>query len=562
LHRRRTSWRTAGVYLVAVLGVFAFTGCAPPTLMSLDVTAGPEHTLVMVSGSGLFLSSIVWDAGLATETTLPGGFLGAYMFSIPPGAVVGPHPVAVENSAGSSATLTFTVTAPQPFGPPRIDHVTVLGSSFSGGMVNTLLYVQGANIDVGAVVQVDGTDVASVAHRGLRNDLYGVAPTALAYPIYHYVSVLAVPGDRPTGSVLSITVTNLDGVVSAPFAYTLPSSEATLDSDGDALLDAWETGGYDADGDGTIDVDLPTLGAHRYRRDVLLEVDVMTGLANPPIATTPGNPGTFDMTRAMFAAAPILNPLTDNGINLILDTSGSVPFWSVVDFTAVDNAMLGTANFGTLKAANFDNANRGNIYHYAIWANARANGSSGISDVIFGSGGDDLIVSFDDFGVSFQTLRSQVETLAHEFGHNLDQRHGGDNNSTNKPNYWSVMAYTWQLRTGRSDAWRRMRPTCPPFYYATTGATEPNGALPGIINAVVDYSDGMAATLVENTNTLNEPNGVCGQPVDWDDEGDQTDVAFNADVDDNGSAIDTVNDFANWRALKFVGPSTNGSVVP
>lgn len=553
----------------ALLGLLVLAGCERPTLTALDEPSGPEHALVVIQGSNLLFSSLVWDAGLPAETKVPGGFLGGYMFSVPPGASLGNHPVALENSRGRSATLNFSVTAPQPFGAPRIDYVTSGDATFdAAGSVTTWLYVQGANLDVGSVVQVGGVDVATVAHKGLRNNLYGVAPTTLGYPIYHYVSVLAVAGARPAGSNLALTVRNLDGQVSPAFNYTLPANAASLDSDGDSLLDSWETAGFDANGDGAVDVDLPALGTNPYRRDVLLEVDVMNGLANPPIATTPGNPGTFDMARAMFAAAPILNPTTDDGINLILDTSGTVPFWSIVGFNAADNALLSTANYSTLKAANFANATRDNIYHYAIWASSMPGGFSGISDIQFDAAGnvtgpgDDFIVSFDTFGASFQTLRSQVETLAHEFGHNLGQQHGGNNNVTLKPNYWSVMAYTWQLRTGQTPARRRQLATCPPSYYATAGATEPNGALPAAINAVVDYSEGMAANVVENTGTLNEPNGVCGQAVDWNNDGDQLDVNLNADADDNGIVNGAVTDFANWRALRFNGPASDGSVVP
>jgi hypothetical protein len=244
-----------------------------------------------------------------------------------------------------------------------------------------------------------------------------------------------------------------------------------------------------------------------------------------------------------------------------------VPFVQTLGFNAADNPMLGTANYGTVKAANFNNAVRGGIYHYAVWANAQPGGFSGISDIAFDNAGnvtgpgDDFIVSFDDFGAAFQTLRSQVETFAHEFGHDLMQQHGGNNNNTLKPNYWSVMAYTWQLRTGRSNATRRQRVTCWPFYYATAGATEPGGALPAAINAVVDYSEGMAATLTENNNSLNETTGVCGLAVDWNDDGDQVDVNLSADADDDG-ANGVVVDFANWRALNYRGPVLNGTVVP
>jgi hypothetical protein len=517
-----------------------------------------------VNGSNLVLASVIWDAGLPSETVIPGGFLGGYMFSVPPGAAVGNHPVALSNSHGRSGVVDFGVTAPEPFGAPRIDHVMLLGASFDGGgQVKGWLYVQGANLDVGAVVQVDGADVASAAHKGLRNDLFGVPPTALQFPIQHYVSVLGVMDYRPVGSTVAITVRNLDAATSSPLNYLLPSDAAHLDSDGDGLLDGWETNGYDANGDGVVDIDLKALGADPYRRDVFLEVDVMSGLANAPVATAGGVLGTFDTARAVFAAAPILNAATDNGINLVIDSSGTVPHWQIVGFTAADNAALGTANFGTLKAANFDNAVRDNVFHYAIWADMQPGGYSGISDVNFTAGsGDDLIVSFDDFPASYQTLRSQVETLVHEFGHNLGQRHGGDNHSQYKPNYWSVMAYTWQLRAGQSNAWRRDHPTCAPMYYHATGAAEPGGALPAAVTAWTDYSQGMARTLVENTSSLNEAAGVCGTPIDWNRDGDTADSGINADVNNNGVSTDTVNDHGNWRALSFGGPAGDGTVAP
>lgn len=254
-----------------VMSVLILAGCAAPTLNALHEASGPERSLVTAEGSNLLFSRVIWNAGLATEQTIPGGFLGGYMFSVPLGATMGNHPVALENNRGRSSILNYTVTAVQPFGSPRVDHIMLISSSFDGaGNVTHLLYVHGANIDVGAVVAVNGVDVATVAHKGLRNDLYGIAPNTLGYPIYHYLALLAAPGARPVGSVLSITVRNLDGQTSAPFNYTLPASLATLDSDGDSLLDTWETNGYDANSDGIIDINLPTLGTDPFRRDVLL----------------------------------------------------------------------------------------------------------------------------------------------------------------------------------------------------------------------------------------------------------------------------------------------------
>jgi hypothetical protein len=508
------------------------------------------------------LSSVVWDAGLGSERVIPGGFLGGYMFSVPPGSAAGPHPVALRNSRGTSAPVTFTVTAPVPFGAPRIDHVTLLGTTFSGTQVTPVLYVQGANIDVGAVVQVNGADVATVAHRALRNELYGADPTVLGYPIYHYLSLLAVPGAETVGSTLNVRVRNLDGQTSDVFTYALPTSAADLDSDGDNLLDAWETGGYDADGDGTIDVDLPALGAHPFQPDILVEVDVMNGLANPPIPSAPGNPGTFETAQAMFRNAPVLNPLGEEGIHLILDTGGTVAFTQTLDFGTVIQDPSGAAtDFFTLKNASFDNAKRDRIFHYAIWGNALYGGYSGVSDVDFpGSGsGDDFLISFDDFSAGYQTLRSQVETFVHELGHDLGQRHGGDTHDQYKADYWSVMSYSWQLRSGQTNAWRRGKPTCAPLYWANATATEASGAAPAAVNAIVDYSDGMGPVIVENGNALQEATGVCGAAIDWNLDGDVLDANLSRDANADGDTSDTLHDFANWRAINYRGPESDGS---
>ncbi|MGH8938500.1 MAG: hypothetical protein ACRDV2_04040, partial [Actinomycetes bacterium] len=61
------------------------------------------------------------------------------------------------------------------------------------------------------------------------------------------------------------------------------------DADGDFMLDGWENNGYNADGDSTIDVDLPLMGAHPGRRDLFLELDclvdssVATGHTHCPV---------------------------------------------------------------------------------------------------------------------------------------------------------------------------------------------------------------------------------------------------------------------------------------
>ncbi len=536
----------------AALMLGALAACGPPDLTSLDPNTGPERTLVLVSGDRIF-ANVLWDAETASETGLAGGFLGASMFSVPAGAAVAAHDVQLIRGTQRSGKLPFTVTAAQPFSAPRLDRVSIVGATFKpGNLVTTWLFVQGANTDVGAEVVVDGVVQPSVAWKAMRGDRYGIDVNSLGLPIYHHTLLLSAPGDRTAGSSIAVKIRNSDGLESAVVNYQLPADSASLDSDGDDLPDVIERNGFDADGNGTIDVDLPALGANPYRPDVFLEVDVMNGLANPPAA------GVWTSMTQAFAAAPILNPIDSNGVHLVLDNSGSVAFSQTTDLTGADNPMTGHTNFYTFKAASFDDANRGRIYHYCIWANARPNGSSGVSDVSFGNGGDDCIVSFDDFSAPMQTVRSGAETLLHELGHNLDQKHGGETHFTGNPAYNSVMSYSWQLRTGRSNTTRSNTPVCVPFYYHDAAATEPAGALPAIVNTIVDYSDGMNRDLVENA--LNETQGVClGAARDWNADGDATDAAASKDINGDTDTADTWRDFANWAKLLYRGPRLNGS---
>jgi hypothetical protein len=552
----------AGRLPFVLLAAVPLAACSP-TSISLEQSTGAPHDLVMVLGNNLAFSAIVWDGN-----AIPGGFLGGYMFSVPPGASAGAHTVVIRNSWGQSTALTFTVNTPnRAFPKPRIDYVTLLGASFGpAGHVSAGLYVQGANFDVGAAVEIDGTIVATQSHKGLRADRHGVPETELAYPIYHYLSTFALSGDRPPDArKLQLRVKNLDGQMSEPFTYTLPADAASMDSDGDNLLDSWERSGYDANADGIIDVDLPALGADPDHRDVLLELDVMDNIQFPP------GPDVFNGLREVYRSAPVLNPLSDSGINLILDTSGKpclqaptgglVCSFQTVCFDAfgasaaagcANSITLSEARFSALKAQSFDDAHRGRIFHYGIWGIAKDDGVSGQSDFA-----DDFVVAFDlsaRYPTSYQTPRSKVEAITHELGHDFGQLHGGADDERYKPNYWSVMSYAWDFRTAWVNNQRRLdSPTCAPFYYANKDAVEVGGAVPSTLFVppgsttqvqasqylVVDYSEGMARSLIVRSGATAQ---ICGQPIVW---------------SGLGLADGQINDFANWRDLKYDGPELN-----
>lgn len=541
---------------LALGSLFYLSGCGAPDITTFTMS-GPERSLVQLTGD-IALASVVWDVGTPDERTIPSGFVGASFFSVPPGATVGNHSFRLERSGSSSATMTFNVTAPVPITPPRLDYITLANSEFKpGNLVNCLVVVQGANVDAGAEILMDGVAMGTMSLKALRNDLFGINPATLDFPIYHFVALLGSTGDLPITSVHTFQIRNLDGQLSSVVNYTLPTSQATVDSDGDNLPDVWERGGYDSNNDGTVDINLNALGAHPFRRDLFLEVDIMNSLANPPANAV------FTTMQSAFANAPILNPFTPNGINLVIDHSGTVPYWDDIDMVAASDPSIGYINFYDLKATNFNDALRGRIYQYAIWGNMRRNNSSGVSDPSEGGGdftgpGDDLIVSFDDFSAPYQTVRSGAETLMHEFGHNMMQRHGGFVHFSNLPCYNSVMSYSWQMRTALSDANRRSRAVCAPLYYNQTGAVEANGAVFATTGIIISYSDGMSRALTENN--LDEPAGVCnGIANNWNGDADATDAAVARDLNGDGDTADTWRDYCNWCNLDFRGPQLNGA---
>jgi hypothetical protein len=266
-----------------------------------------------------------------------------------------------------------------------------------------------------------------------------------------------------------------DGNARVCWTVTIPN----VDFDGDGLLDAWEVNGLDADGDGTVDVDLPAMGADPTHKDLFLELDWMTGQTFP-------RQGILDM-KAAFAAAPINaggfpNPDDQVGINLHVDVGtltdptaaegsggpGSCGDGSDNDHNGATDATdpaclvgdnlpgastavgLGGGNelpgtnlpsqvddpaFYALKRSKF-NPNRAAVFRYGIIAQPPVDGlgkailSGGQAEI----GGNDLVEFNHDGG-----------TLMHELGHTLNLHHGGEVDANCKPNYVSVMNYDLQF---------------------------------------------------------------------------------------------------------------------
>ncbi|WP_156896310.1 hypothetical protein [Aestuariibacter salexigens] len=197
------------------------------------------------------------------------------------------------------------------------------------------------------------------------------------------------------------------------------------DTDGDALEDGWEILGHP---NGTLLID-----ADPRRKDIYVEMDFMSRAS----AANGLGPSAYVLSKIedVFDNAPVSNPDGSTGITIHLEIGNEVPF--------DENLYPVESEFNAIKAVHFDPA-KSPVYHYMVWANAFDNGSwSGIS---FGIPASDFIVSLGRWeNGNGGTDEHKIGTFIHEIGHNLGLKHGGNDHTNYKPNYVSVMNYSFQV---------------------------------------------------------------------------------------------------------------------
>ncbi|MCU0834677.1 MAG: DNRLRE domain-containing protein [Chromatiaceae bacterium] len=222
---------------------------------------------------------------------------------------------------------------------------------------------------------------------------------------------------------------------------------ASNDTDGDGLYDGWEVIGLDRDHDGTLDLDLPMLGANPHHKDVFVEIDWME-----------------DATRSLrphpTAVQALVNAFREYGIRLHVDT-GNLGGGNAVPYEA-NTCDYESTWFAETKGANFDRARRGIFYYIAAMTAGEGCGSKskGAGNIILRS----------------SSVHGYTVNMMHELGHDLGVHHGGQKALTEprsadtlgpngdiisdnaidwatddenyKPNYLSIMnyQYQWQLR--------------------------------------------------------------------------------------------------------------------
>jgi hypothetical protein len=352
---------------------------------------------------------------------------------------------------------------------------------------------------------------------------------------------------------------------SAAFDVTFTLGLPSADTDGDALPDTWETDGVDVDDNGTIDLDLPGMGADPRHKDVFLELDYMPPHRFALAASA--------LIADAFSDAPVANPDGKPGITLHLDNGpdsvmnpktgaawGSRSRQNALAHQDVLGTPVGDdydwSDFDTLRSAGFEAARR-TAFHYAISAHGHDGGVSGVARGIPSA---DLLVTLGAGCAAINagadcTLNplAQAGTLMHEVGHNLGLEHGGADALKYKPNYLSVMNYAFQLTGLQTAAGERF------LDYSRFG-------LPTMDEAALDETRGLRVPSGPPADLMTV--GICPDgkrvpwpvkegPVDFDCSGAATGTVA-ADVNGSG-ATSRLESFIDWPALVFSGGGIGGS---
>jgi len=388
------------------------------------------------------------------------------------------------------------------------------------------------------------------------------------------------------------------------------SEFSMVDSDADGLADTWETRGIDFNEDGIVDLTLP--GANPMHKDVFVEIDSMVGFEP--------NSDALELVKDAFAAAPVDNPDGTAGIALHLEVDetnipdqkwiGDLNGDGVIDDFDLDpfnwfapvkaNGIDGIGGFGT--AAERQNpaamAAKALTYRYAIFADQmqiQRTDTPGISydtpGVAEGVPGNDMILAMGGFDAAPGTESPDTPEIAaaafmHELGHLLGLDHGGGDDVNNKPNYKSIMNYSWTYPSDWMNEDTNQNGIRDFFDINGNGVQDPgepfiefdyngNHTYNDSIYSL-DFSDTQLPPL--NENALDESAGIGGSSfdwfalsgqdrpyipmngsVDWNNNGKIDPGTVSADINGDGPPLTTLTGYDDWTNLDYYFRETVGA---
>jgi hypothetical protein len=314
-----------------------------------------------------------------------------------------------------------------------------------------------------------------------------------------------------------------------------PPSQAG-DTDGDGLLDSWETRGIDTNGDGRPEVPLQQMGADPNHKDLFVELDAMAKhqLTQEALDTVtaaflkaplprPDPDGTTTGIRLHIDAGPTstMNPLTGEKWGSLSRADSALPHQDVLGSNVGSNYSWDA--FDGIKKANFDPA-RAPAFRYALSVHQYGSADNFSSGIARGIPASDFIVALGRIGpggidANLGGPGPEAGTFMHELGHTLGLRHGGGDDTGYKPNYLSIMNYSFQF-----GGLRRAGSPTPIYDYSRFGPTSAAGTIGNLDENALMEPQGIPATGAAvgmqslrycGTSTTPEGPFTVGSPVDW-----------------------------------------------
>jgi len=204
------------------------------------------------------------------------------------------------------------------------------------------------------------------------------------------------------------------------------------DDDSDGLADSWELDGIDANCDGVVDV--PLLGAFpKGHPDIFIEADYMV---------EPGPLGHSHMPNPA-AVKKVVDAFALHGITVHFEVGSDVGHWTALMFQPPDDAVH--ANYFTIMANHFDPARR-NSYRYAVYGHFINTTDGNATPGGYGYVGLPYIAMTTpnvNWPACPDPAFAEGNNLMHELGHTLNLDHGGGDGINFKPNYISIMNYSY-----------------------------------------------------------------------------------------------------------------------
>ena len=179
--------------------------------------------------------------------------------------------------------------------------------------------------------------------------------------------------------------------------------------------------------------------------------------------------------------------------------------------------------------------------------------TSGITPLIPGSGS---IVSLGGYFQQVGTVQQQAGTLMHELGHQLGLLHGGQDLINYKPNYLSIMNYSFQMDGLLANSTSGLLDYSPEFSSIPPPLNE------DALNDTVGLNGGPAlagyGTVYYCPNTTGVIELDANGGIDWACDGSSGETDVSSDIAKTGNVFTILNDYEDWHHLIYQGGSVGG----